>query len=209
MARYIGPVCKICRRESEKLFLKGSRCNSSKCALERRGTPPGQHGKNKRFKVSEYGIQLREKQKVKSLYGVLEKQFRIYFKKAAGEKGITGENLITILERRFDNVVYRLGLAPSRNAARQMVRHRHLLINDRIVDIPSFQLKPGDIVKVRENSTKMEMVHSSLRKVRDVRVLPWLEIDKANLIGTFKDMPNRKDIPITVNEQLIVELYSK
>lgn len=209
MARYTGPVCKICRREGEKLFFKGSRCLSNNCSFEKRGYAPGQHGKTKRFKISGFGIQLREKQKLKTSYGLLEKQFRISFYKAEREKGITGENLLKILESRFDNIVYRLGFAPSRKTARQLIRHRHILINDKIVDIPSYRLKKGDVIKVRDKSRKLDAVHDSLRRTRDVSVLPWLSIDKANLTGVFLEVPNREDIPVNINENLIVELYSK
>ena len=157
MARYTDAVCKLCRREGEKLFLKGSRCMSSKCAFERKSYIPGQHGKSRRFKMSDYGVQLREKQKLRRIYGILEKQFRLYFKRAESMKGITGTNLLVLLESRLDNVVYRLGLAPSRNAARQLVLHCHFVVNDRLVDIPSFQVKPGDTVQVREKSRKKDI----------------------------------------------------
>lgn len=209
MARYTGPVCKLCRREDQKLFLKGAKCMSPKCPMETRNFPPGQHGKNRRFKVSEYATQLREKQKTRRIYGVLEEQFRNYYQKAVRTKGITGENLMRLLERRLDNIVYRLGFAPSRRAARQMVRHRHFMVNDHLVDIPSFQLKAGDVVKVREKSRKMEAIHASMRKMREGRQLPWLDLNKANMTGTLLEIPSRADIPTEVNESLIVELYSK
>ena len=209
MARYIGPNCKLCRREGEKLFLKGDRCIGGKCSFEKRGFAPGQHGKNKRFKVSEYGIQLREKQKARQIYGIFEIQFRNYFKKAEREIGITGENLLKIVERRLDNVVYRLGFAPSRKSARQLIRHRHFMVNDRIVDIPSYIVSKGDIIKVREKSKKLELIHNSMRKVKEGKQLPWLSLNKANMIGEFIDIPERSDIPVTINEKLIVELYSK
>ncbi len=209
MARYTGPVCKLCRREGEKLFLKGAKCFTSKCPFERKSYIPGQHGKSRRFKLSEYGMQLREKQKLRRIYGLLEKQFRIYFEKAEKEKGITGENLLKMLERRLDNVVYRLGLAPTRNAARQLVRHRHIMVNGRIVDIPSFLVSPGDVVKVKDRSKRMEMIHESLKRIKEGRLVPWLELDKASLSGRFVELPNRQDIPVNVNESLIVELYSK
>lgn len=209
MARYTDAVCKLCRREGEKLFLKGVRCTSSKCSFEKRGFAPGQHGKNRRFKVSEYGLQLREKQKAREIYGLLERQFHLYFKRSEREKGITGENLIKNLERRLDNVVYRLGLAPSRNAARQLVRHRHFQVNDRIVTIPSYLLKKGDIIKVREKSRKLDIIHSAMRKVKEGKQLPWLTLDKATMVGEFMDIPERADIPVNINEKLIVELYSK
>ncbi|MGH7601326.1 MAG: 30S ribosomal protein S4, partial [bacterium] len=160
MARYIGPVCKLCRREEKKLFLKGAKCFSPKCPVEKRQFPPGQHGRTRRMKLSEYGVQLREKQKIRRIYGLLERQFRNYYEKALKIKGITGENLLRLLERRLDNVVYRLGFAPSRSAARQLVRHRHFLVNNRPVDIPSFSLRPGDMIKVRDKSRKMELIHA-------------------------------------------------
>ena len=208
MARYIGASCKLCRREKQKLFLKGSKCFSENCTIEKKNYPPGQHGLSRRTKFSEYGVQLREKQKVKRIYGLLETQFHNYFGNAIRQKGITGENLVKILERRFDNVVYRLGLAPSRKAARQLVRHRHFLLNDRIVDIPSYLLSPGDIIKVREKSKTLDLIHDSLKRIKD-NVYPWLSIDKATLAGTFLQIPERVDIPLNANEQLIVELYSK
>jgi len=209
MARNLEPVCKICRREGEKLFLKGIRCTTTKCTFERRNTPPGQHGRDRRFKVSDYGLRLREKQKAKEMYGLLERQFRIYFKKADKEKGITGENLIKRLECRMDNVVYRLGFASSRKSARQLVRHRHFLVNDRIVDIPSYQVKKGDSIHVREKSRKMDTIHHSLRRIREGTLMPWLLLDKAALKGEMLDIPAREDIPVNIKENLIIELYSK
>lgn len=209
MARYTEANCKICRREGQKLFLKGAKCFSPKCAFEKRGYAPGQHGRTRRFKQSEYGVQLREKQKVRRLYGVLERQFRRYFYTADRKKGITGENLLQLLETRLDNVVYRMGFAPSRNAARQLVRHRHFTINGSVVDIPSCQVKIGDEIKVRDKSKKLDVIHSSLRRVKEGRLLPWISLDKATLSGKLLEVPNRADIPVTVNEGLIVELYSK
>ncbi|KAA0228333.1 30S ribosomal protein S4 [bacterium] len=209
MARYIGPVCKLCRREEKKLFLKGAKCTSPKCPIEKRNFPPGQHGKNRRFKVSEYGVQLREKQKMRRIYGLLEKQFHNTYKKALRVKGVTGENLLRLLERRLDNIVYRLGFAPSRNAARQLVRHRHFMVNDRLVDIPSYLVKSGDVIKVREKSRKLEIIHASMRRMREGKALPWLDLNKANMTGTVLEIPGRADIPTEVNEALIVELYSK
>ncbi len=209
MARYIGPVCKLCRREGQKLFLKGAKCTSPKCPIETRNFPPGQHGRNRMTKQTEYGLQLREKQKVRRMYGVLERQFHKYYEMATKQKGVTGENLLKLLERRLDNIVYRLGFAPSRNAARQLVRHRHIMVNDRVVDVPSYLLKPGDVVKVREKSRKLEIIHQSLRRMREGRQLPWLDLNKANLTGTLLEVPSREDIPVEVNESLIVELYSK
>ncbi|MBW1811996.1 MAG: 30S ribosomal protein S4 [Deltaproteobacteria bacterium] len=208
MARYKDANCKLCRREGEKLFLKGSRCMSVKCALERRQYAPGQHGQSRRRKISAYGQQLREKQKVRRTYGVLEKQFRIYFAKSDRKTGITGENLIQMLEGRLDNMVYRLGFAPSRKSARQLVRHRHVLVNDRIVDIPSFQVKPSQIIKIKEKSKNLDLIHASLKMARG-EDLAWLRINKAALEGELLEVPKRIDIPLTANEQLIVELYSK
>lgn len=209
MARYSGPVCKLCRREGQKLFLKGAKCMSPKCPIEKRSYPPGQHGRSRSFKKSEYGLQLREKQKVRRMYGLLERQFHNYYERAVQQKGITGENLLKLIERRLDNVVYRLGLAPSRAAARQLIRHRHFTVNDRTVDIPSYLLKPGDVVKVREKSRKLDVIHQSIRRIRDGRKLSWLDLNKANLSGTLLEVPTREDIPVDVNESLIVELYSK
>jgi len=208
MARYTGSSCKLCRREKQKLFLKGNKCLSEKCPLEKRNYPPGQHGLSKRSKFSEYGVQLREKQKVKRIYGVIETQFRNLFEKASSQKGVTGENLIKLLERRFDNVVYRLGFAPSRKAARQLVTHGHFLINGTNVNIPSYLVNPGDVITLKENSKKLDMIHKSLGRSRD-SVYNWLAIDKATLSGTFLQMPAREDVPLNANEQLIVELYSK
>jgi len=209
MARYTGAVCKQCRRESEKLFLKGNRCMTVKCSFEKKSYAPGQHGISQRAKVSEYGIQLREKQKVRRIYGILERQFRNYFEKADKLKGVTGENLLRLLESRLDNTVYRLGFAQSRNQARQLVRHRHFVVNGGLVDVPSFSMKPGDIVSVRDKSKKLPVFHDSMRRVRDEDMYPWLQLEKAKIEGTFVDYPNRDDIPVQVQENLIVELYSK
>ncbi|MGB9663517.1 MAG: 30S ribosomal protein S4 [Ignavibacteria bacterium] len=208
MAVYHDAVCKLCRREREKLFLKGTKCYTEKCPLEKKNYPPGQHGTSRRTKISEYGIQLREKQKVKRIYGLLERQFKNYFEKALKQKGRTGENLIKFLERRLDNVVYRLGFAPSRKAARQLVRHRHILVDGKIVDIPSYLLKPGQVVSIKEKSKALDIIHNSLKRVKE-GTYPWLQIDKATLSGTFLHIPERVDIPLNANEQLIVELYSK
>jgi small subunit ribosomal protein S4 len=209
MARNTGPVCKLCRREGEKLFLKGARCLSAKCSFEKRSYVPGQHGATQRTKLSEYGIQLREKQKVKRIYGILEKQFRNYYKKATRQKGISGENLLKILESRFDNVLFRMGLAASRSAARQLILHRHYKVNGRTVSIPSFLLRAGDTVEVREKSRKLEPVHEAMKRMKDETLVPWLRLDKAKMVGEFIDMPSRQDIPINVQENLIIELYSK
>jgi small subunit ribosomal protein S4 len=208
MARYTGSVCKLCRRERQKLFLKGQKCFTEKCPIETKNYPPGEHGLNRRTKVSEYGIQLREKQKIKRIYGLLETQFRNYFNKANKQKGITGENLVKLLESRFDNVIYRLGFAASRKQARQLIRHRHFMINDRLVDIPSYSLSAGDVLKLRDKSKKLDTIHSSLKRVKD-STYSWLTVDKANLLGTFVQVPEREDIPLNANEQLVVELYSK
>jgi small subunit ribosomal protein S4 len=209
MARYTGPVCKLCRREGEKLFLKGGRCITVKCSFESKSYAPGQHGVSQRIKLSEYGIQLREKQKVRRIYGILEKQFRNYFEKADRLKGVTGENLLRLLESRLDNTIYRLGFAQSRKQARQLVRHRHITVNERLVDIPSYLLKPGDVISVKDKSKKLNVFHDSMRKVRDEDMYPWLQLEKAQIQGTFIDWPNRTDIPVQVSENLIVELYSK
>jgi small subunit ribosomal protein S4 len=192
-----------------KLFLKGERCGTPRCAMERKGYPPGQHGRNRRFKRSEYGIQLREKQKIRDMYGLLEGQFKHFFEIANRQKGVTGATLIQMLESRLDNVVYRMGLAPSRRAARQLVRHRHYLVNGRILDIPSYICKPGDVIRVRDRSRKMEVIHDSMRQVKEGGIVPYLSLDKAQMEGTYLEVPNREDIPITVNEQLVVEMYSR
>ncbi|RMI17174.1 MAG: 30S ribosomal protein S4 [Calditrichaeota bacterium] len=209
MARYTGPVCKLCRREGEKLFLKGSKCLTAKCPFEKRSYPPGQHGTGRRPKMSEYGIQLREKQKVKRIYGVLERQFHNYYERATRQKGVTGENLLRLLERRLDNVVYRLGFAPSRKAARQLVLHRHFLVNGRKVSIPSYLVKPGDVISVREKSRKLQVIHEALRRTKDDALPSWLRVDKAKIEGEMLELPSREEIPIEVQENLIVELYSK
>ncbi len=208
MARYIDSVCKLCRREGMKLFLKGERCLSDKCAFERRSYGPGVHGQRQR-KQSEYGVRLREKQKVKRLYGLLEKQFRNYYHRAARQKGITGEYLLRVLERRLDNVVYRLGLAHSRKQARQLVRHNHLLVNGRKVNIPSYIVNQGDKVAVKEKSRKLEAFLTALERV-DARGVPaWLEIDREQARGVVLNLPAREDIDQDIQEQLIIELYSK
>ena len=209
MAKYNGPVCKLCRREGEKLFLKGDRCLSAKCAFDKKAYPPGQHGKTRRLKLSDYGLQLREKQKIKRYYGVLEAQFRNVYKKSNQKKGVTGENMLQMLESRLDNVVFRLGFASSRSMARQLVRHRHIIVNGKLVDIPTYSVKPGYVINVHDKSRKLEMIHQSLRKIKESQQLPWLQVDKAKLEGTLLEMPSRADIPVTFNENLVVELYSK
>ena len=208
MARYTDSVCKLCRREKQKLFLKGQKCFTEKCPIEIRNYPPGQHGISRRSKISEYGVQLREKQKIKRSYGLLETQFRNYFEKAAKQKGRTGENLIKLLERRLDNVVFRLGFSSSRKQARQLIRHRHILVNGDLVNIPAYLLKAGDIVQIKEKSKKLDAIHNSLKRVKD-NTYGWLTIDKATLSGTFVQIPERADVPLNANEQLVVELYSK
>ena len=207
MARYRAAVCRLCRREGIKLFLKGSRCFTEKCAIERRNYPPGQHGLG-RTKPTQYGIQLREKQKAKRIYGVLEAQFRRYFSWAEAEKGITGENLLKFLERRLDNVVFRLGMAASRREARQMIGHGHVQVNGRKVSIPSFIVKVGEVVQLRPTSKMQERVADNLASGRSP-VPPWLDLDVNAKKGTVRGLPLREDIQIPVQEQLIVELFSK
>ncbi|MCF6246440.1 MAG: 30S ribosomal protein S4 [Desulfobacula sp.] len=208
MARYIGSVCRQCRRENMKLFLKGDRCFSDKCSFDRRGYPPGQHGQ-RRSKLSDYGIQLREKQKVKRMYGVSEKQFRISFKKADRRRGITGTNLLSLLETRMDNTVYRMGFVNSRNQGRHFVRHNHFTVNGKKVNIPSYQVKKGDVVELREKSKKVQSIIDSLDAIVRRGIPQWLEIDKDNFKGQVVGIPAREDITLPIQEQLIVELYSK
>ena len=208
MARYIGPSCRLCRRENLKLFLKGERCYTDKCAFERRQYPPGQHEQG-RIKFSSYGEQLREKQKVKRVYGLLEKQFRLTFNRAARKRGITGDNLLAILESRFDNMVYRLGFAASRNDARQLIRHGHFTVNGIKVNIPSSILKPGDVVQPREKSIKIEKIKESVETAKQRGVPAWLEIDVEKFEGKVVALPKRDEITMPMNEQLIVELYSR
>ncbi|MFP7754916.1 30S ribosomal protein S4 [Thermodesulfobacteriota bacterium B35] len=209
MARYTGATCRMCRRENLKLFLKGERCYSDKCAFERRSFAPGQHGQNRFRKVSNYAIQLREKQKVKHMYGMLEGQFRRYFQQADRAKGVTGENLLVMLERRLDNTVYRLGFASSRSQARQLVRHNHFLLNQKKVNIPSYLVKPGDVITLKEKSRKNELITDNLEGVARRGVPSWLELDAKAFQGTVKSMPNRDEITMPIQEHLIVELYSK
>ena len=209
MARNAGPVCKLCRREGEKLFLKGTRCLSARCSFDKRSYVPGQHGINQRTKLSEYGVQLREKQKVKRIYGILESQFRNYYDRATRKKGVSGENLLKLLESRFDNVIYRLGFAPSRNSARQLILHRHFMVNGRVVNIPSYLMRPNDTIEVREKSRKLGAIHESMKRIKDDTMLPWLNLDKAKMQGVYMDVPSRQDIPVNVQENLIIELYSK
>ncbi len=209
MARYIDASCKLCRREKQKLFLKGAKCFTDKCPIERRNFPPGQHGQSRRAKISEYGIQLREKQKIRRMYGLLETQFRNYFEKALRTTGKTADALVKLLERRLDNVVFRMGFAPSRKTARQLITHGHFTINGLPVNIPSYLLDAGDVIRVNEKSKKLDVIHGSMKRVKDGSMLPWLSLDKANLAGTFLQIPERADIPLPANEQLVVELYSK
>ena len=209
MARYTGSVCRLCRREGMKLFLKGERCYTEKCAIEKRNFAPGQHGKSRKAKMAGYGIQLREKQKVKRIYGVLEDQFRGYFEQAERTRGITGETLLQLLERRLDNVTYRLGLATSRPQARQLVRHGHFTVNGRKVDIPSFSVKPGDVVAVRQTSRKAPAILHAMEEVKGRGVPEWLQFDAEAMSGKVGSVPTREQINLPVQEQLIVELYSK
>ena len=208
MARYTGSVCRLCRRENEKLFLKSERCFTDKCGIERRKYPPGMHGQGRR-KVTDYGIQLREKQKARRTYGLLEKQFRIYFHSADKKKGVTGENLLVMLESRLDNVVYRMGFAGSRPSARQLVRHNHVRVNGKKVTIPSYRLQAGDEVQIKEKSQKIATIAESLETMIRRGVPGWVELDKDKFKGVFKSLPTREEIGGTINEQLIVELYSK
>lgn len=209
MARYTGASCRTCRREKLKLFLKGDRCYSDKCSFERRSYAPGQHGQNRFRKVSDYAIQLREKQKVKYMYGMLEQQFRRYFHIADQSKGITGENLLVMLERRLDNTVYRLGFASSRDQARQLIRHNHFTINGKKVNIPSLFVSPGDVIQLKEKSRKNEMIIDNLEGAARRGVPSWLELAQNSFQGTVKALPNREEITQPIQEHLIVELYSK
>lgn len=208
MARYTEPVCKLCRREGLKLFLKGDRCFSIKCALEKRNYPPGEHGQ-RRSKASDYGLQLREKQKMKRIYGVLETQFRTYFKMAARQKGVTGENLVRLLEQRLDNVVQRLGFGASRAQARMLIGHGHIQVNGRRVTIPSYLLRAGDVVEVAPTSRDRDAITAALEGAKKRRVPSWLELDAANFKGTVVSLPSKDEMAIPVQEQLVVALYSK
>jgi small subunit ribosomal protein S4 len=208
LARYTGPSCRLCRRENMELFLKGDRCYTDKCAIKRRNYPPGQHGQG-RSKTSAYGVQLREKQKVRRIYGLLEKQFRGYFAEADRLKGVTGENLLALLERRLDNVVYRLGFASSRSESRQLVRHGHFTLNGKKIDIPSIQTKVGDIIELREKSKKITSINDALEAVVRRGIPQWLELDRDACKGNLKALPLREDITTPIQEQLVVELYSK
>ncbi|MDD5672886.1 MAG: 30S ribosomal protein S4 [Chitinivibrionales bacterium] len=207
MAVYHGPRCRLCRREGQKLMLKGDRCKSEKCAMERRPFPPGMRSVKRRRSTSEYNTQLREKQKLRRIYGIMERQFRLYFQRAAQSKGVTGERLLQMLEMRFDNVIYRLGFAPSRSSARQLVLNNHFRINGKKINIPSYQLNEGDVVAVTEKSKNLETLHSTLKAAREIP--EWLLVDKAKLTGTVVRTPDRSFMPANIQEHLVVELYSK
>jgi len=207
VSRYTGPNCRFCRREGTKLFLKGEPCSLQKCAFERRSYAPGQHGQKIRRKQSEYSVQLRAKQKLARIYGVREGQFRSYYKAATRVPGVSGDNLLRLLECRLDSVIYHLGFAPSRKAGRQLVRHNHFTVNGKRVNVPSYLTKPGDLIEVAERSRQLDVIHESLRRAREL--VPWLTVDKANLNGTVVERPNRQDIPTPVQEQLVIEFYSR
>src|SRR6266850_3981042 len=209
MAVYHDARCRLCRRSGMKLFLKGSRCFTDKCAIERRGYAPGEHGKSRRVKETNYGVQLREKQKARQIYGILERQFRHYFSKASEAKGVTGEVLLQMLERRLDNVLYRVNFALSRSQSRQVVRHGHVTVNGRSVDIPSFLVKPGDTIAIREKSRKMASILTTIEARKGQSAPEWLDVDTDKLSAKVLSVPTRDSIPIPINEQLIVELYSK
>jgi len=209
VARYVGPRCRLCRREGVKLFLKGERCYTAKCGVERRNFPPGDHGQGRRSKISNYGIQLREKQKLRRMYGLNEKQFKNYFNKAEKQKGVSGDNFLRLLERRLDNVIYRLGLSVSRSLARQVVRHGHVMINGHKVDIPSYIVRIGEVIQVREKSRNDVMLVESLEISKGRRIPPWLEMDAEKMEGKIVALPSREEIDTQINEQLIVEFYSK
>jgi len=208
MAKYTGPSCRLCRRQGMKLFLKGTKCSTAKCPFNKRAYAPGQHGQA-RVKLSDYGIQLREKQKVKRIYGILEKQFRVYFQKASKAKGVTGETLLSLLERRLDNAVFRAGLAFSRAHAREIVRHRHITVNDRIVNIPSFWLKKGDVIKLRGKEKFLKSAKDTLEVTKDRGVAEWISLDSTNMQAAVTRLPERSDVGFPIQEQLIIELYSK
>ncbi len=209
MARNLDPKCRQCRREGEKLFLKGEKCFTDKCAIEKRNFPPGQHGQRRNQRLSDYGVQLREKQKVRRIYGILEGQFRGYYAEADRQKGITGENLLQLLECRLDNVAHRMGIGASRTEARQIVRHNSILVNGKRVNIPSYQVKPGDVIQVAEASKSQLRIKAALEAAEQRGFPEWLEVDVKAFKGTFKSKPQRDDLPATINESLVVELYSK
>lgn len=209
MARNLDPKCRQCRREGEKLFLKGEKCFTDKCAIEKRNFPPGQHGQKRAQRLSDYGVQLREKQKVRRIYGILEGQFRGYYATADSKKGITGENLLQLLECRLDNVTYRMGIGASRTEARQIVRHNSIKVNGRRVNIPSFQVKPGDVIEVAERSKQQLRIKGAMEAAEQRGFPEWLDVDVKAFKGTFKARPQRDELPATINESLVVELYSK
>lgn len=208
MAKYVGAKCRQCRREGQKLFLKGEKCYTAKCAIESRPVPPGQHGQ-RRSRLSDYATQLREKQKLRRIYGILERQFRNYFHRASQKKGSTGTNLLQLLEGRLDNVVYRMGFAASRSEARQLVRHNGVMVNGQRVNIPSYQLKAEDQVSVKEGATNQARVQAAMEFAQQRGIAEWLDVDPKKLAGTYKAIPDRSDLPADINEQLVVELYSK
>ncbi len=208
MARYTGPLCRVCRREGDKLFLKGDRCFTEKCSVERRKYPPGQHGQ-RRTKISDYGIQLREKQKTRKSYGLFEKQFRIYFREAERRKGTTGELLLQLLERRLDNAAFRMGFAINRREARQFITHGHFTVNGRAVSIPSYLVKAGDVIEVREKSRKIPSLADNMSRLENRGIPAWVEVDSANFKGKVLHIPSREEMQLPIQEQLIVELYSK
>ncbi|MER3426018.1 MAG: 30S ribosomal protein S4 [Thermus sp.] len=209
MGRYIGPVCRLCRREGVKLYLKGERCYSPKCAMERRPYPPGQHGQRRARRPSDYAVRLREKQKLRRIYGVSETQFRNLFEEASRKKGVTGTVFLGLLESRLDNVVYRLGFAASRRQARQMVRHGHILVNGKRVDLPAYRLKPGDEVAIAEKSRNLDFIRQNLEAMKGRRVGSWLSLDVEGMKGRFLRLPDREDLALPVNEQLVIEFYSR
>ncbi len=209
MGKYRGPVCRLCRREGIKLYLKGERCYGPKCALERRPYPPGQHGQKRARRPSDYAVRLREKQRLRRIYGLNEKQFRNLFEEAARKKGVTGTVFLHLLESRLDNVVYRLGIAASRRQARQLVRHGHITVNGRRVDIPSFRVKPGDVVAVHEKSKNLGVIQANVELAKGRKGVPWLEFDAEKLSGKFLRYPDREDLALPVNEQLVIEFYSR
>ena len=209
MGRYIGPVCRLCRREGVKLYLKGERCYSPKCAMERRPYPPGQHGQKRARRPSDYAVRLREKQKLRRIYGISERQFRNLYEEANRRQGVTGETMLQMLELRLDNVVYRLGFAVSRRQARQLVRHGHITVNGRRVDLPSYRVRPGDEIAVAEKSRNLELIRQNLEAMKGRKVGPWLSLDVEGMKGKFLRLPDREDLALPVNEQLVIEFYSR
>ena len=209
MGRYIGPVCRLCRREGVKLYLKGERCYSPKCAMERRPYPPGQHGQKRARRPSDYAVRLREQQKLRRIYGISERQFRNLFEEASKKKGVTGSVFLGLLESRLDNVVYRLGFAVSRRQARQLVRHGHITVNGRRVDLPSYRVRPGDEIAVAEKSRNLELIRQNLEAMKGRKVGPWLSLDVEGMKGKFLRLPDREDLALPVNEQLVIEFYSR